>query len=142
MKPFEPAHYPEAVFRGKTQEQAAHLHACSLFMNDKYTVAITDHESVYGLLKHMSIKRNDLDTIHDWRELQQIKNMLFSPEHEAIELYPAESRLVDTANQYHLWVLADRDMRFDFGLDERLVLTNAMNNPNINQRPFEEEVNN
>jgi len=30
--------------------------------------------------------------------------MIVGEEHEAFEVYPAESRLVDTANQYHLWV--------------------------------------
>jgi hypothetical protein len=37
--------------------------------------------------------------VHDWRDLQRIKNQLVGPECEAVELYPAESRKVDTANQ-------------------------------------------
>jgi hypothetical protein len=53
---------------------------------------------------HLSIKRRDRKVIHDWRDLQQIKNDCAGPEREALELYPAESRLIDTANQYHLWV--------------------------------------
>jgi hypothetical protein len=69
----------------------------------------------------LSIKRRDKEPIHDWRQLQRIKNEVIGTENEAIELYPAESRLVDTAYQYHLWVLADKEIRFPFGWDKRAV---------------------
>jgi hypothetical protein len=35
--------------------------------------------------------------------------MLAGPEYEAIELYPAEDRVVDRVNQYHLYVLAAKE---------------------------------
>lgn len=38
-----------------------------------------------------------------------------------MELYPAESRLVDTVNQSHLWVVADPAIRFSFGFMTRVV---------------------
>ena len=84
---------------------------------------------------HLSIKRNDRQSIHDWRDLQRIKNELFGPEYEAIELYPAESRLVDEANQYHLWVIADESVKFPFGFADRIVAEK----PGLGavQRPFE-----
>ncbi len=69
----------------------------------------------------LSIKRRDKSPIHDWRHLQEIKNELVGPENEAFELYPAESRKVDTANQYHLWVFASPDVRLPVGFTERLV---------------------
>lgn len=84
-----------------------------LFLNDKYQVAVFDD----GEIIHLSIKRIDREPIHDWRELQQIKNMLVGEEHEAVEIYPKESRLVDTANQYHLWVFADPDFQLPFGFN-------------------------
>lgn len=56
---------------------------------------------------HISIKRIDKAPVHDWRHFQEIKNMLIGPEFEAVELYPAEDRVVDTANQYHLWAFGD-----------------------------------
>ena len=52
---------------------------------------------------YLSIKRRDQEPFHDWRAMQSIKNAICGPEWEAIEIYPAESRLVDTANQYHLF---------------------------------------
>lgn len=69
---------------------------------------------------HLSIKRIDQEPVHDWRDLQRIKNELIGPECEAVELYPAEERRVDTANQYHLWGTADRTFRFGFGFNERM----------------------
>lgn len=41
-------------------------------------------------VKHLSIKRLSKGVVHDWRELQRIKNELTHPECEAVELYPAE----------------------------------------------------
>jgi hypothetical protein len=69
----------------------------------------------------LSIKRNDRDTIHDWRDLQRIKNDVVGEENEGVELYPAESRLVDTSNQYHMWVLKDPKLHFPFGFSGRFV---------------------
>ena len=82
----------------------------------------------------LSIKRRDKEPIHDWRHLQRIKNEIIGSEHEAIELYPAESRLVDTANQYHLWVIAKEGIKFPFGWPERDVSYSTI--PNGKQRPF------
>jgi hypothetical protein len=57
---------------------------------------------------------------------QAIKNGIVGEECEAVELYPAESRLVDTANQYHLWALPSDLMRFPFGFRERSVTETAL----------------
>ena len=69
----------------------------------------------------LSIKRRDREPIHDWRHLQEIKNALVGEQCEAFELYPAEERLVDTANQYWLWCFADPTMRLPIGFTERSV---------------------
>lgn len=78
-----------------------------VYVNDQYQVNV-DKNPKHGFptmtLWHLSIKRLDHNPIHDWRDLQAIKNAIAGPEFEAIELYPAESRVVDTANQFHLWV--------------------------------------
>ena len=79
-----------------------------------------------GKMIYLSIKRLDKKSIHDWRDLQEIKNQLTSPEQEAVEIYPAESRKVDTANQYHLFVYP-KGYSVGFGYLERLVDTNERN---------------
>lgn len=87
------------------------------FRNDLYQVTVYDD----GHIVHLSIKRNDREPIHDWRDLQEIKNQLVGAENEAIEIYPAESKRVDSANQYHLWVFKDPTYRIPIGFQTRLV---------------------
>ena len=51
----------------------------------------------------ISITATDETARHDWREFQQLKNWLVGPEWEALEMYPAESRLLDPSNRFYLW---------------------------------------
>jgi len=77
-----------------------------LYLSEHYQVAIdkhTQHGFKGMLVWHLSIKRRDKEAIMDWRDLQDIKNKLVGEETEAIQLFPAESRCVDSANQYHLY---------------------------------------
>jgi hypothetical protein len=82
--------------------------------------------------RHLSIKRIDQEPVHDWRDLQRIKNQLLGPDCEAVELYPAEERLVDTANQYHLWGSTDPKFRFGFGFGTRFTTEGSASH---HQRP-------
>ncbi len=75
-------------------------------------------------------------TEHDWRDFQRIKNELVGPEAEGVELYPAESQLADSANQYHLWVFDGSGFRFPFGFNDRLVSDQPLEGGQ--QRPFED----
>jgi len=84
-----------------------------VFENDVYRVEINYRHPYINL----DIKRLDGGSDKNWRDFQQIKNELIGPEHEAVELFPAESRLVDTSNQYHLWVHVDPGYRFPFGFE-------------------------
>lgn len=42
-----------------------------------------------------------------WRDLQRIKNELFGPDRFAVQVCPPEPRLIDHADMYHLWVMAE-----------------------------------
>jgi hypothetical protein len=93
-------------------------HPGELFSNEFYNVI----RERLGEWWHLSIKPLTKDRRSRWRDYQRIKNELVGPEHEAVELFPAESRLVDTADQYHLWVATDPAYRFPFGyLNGRVV---------------------
>lgn len=87
---------------------------------------------------HLSIKRNDRAPILKWRDMQKIKNDLVGPECEAVQIFPAESRLVDTSNQYHIYVFKDPSIRIPFGYQERLVYEG--NSHGAVQEPFEDHV--
>lgn len=107
------------------------------YVNNKYQVFVhkpATHAEGWPPMIHLSIKRLDKSHVHDWRDLQRIKNELVGKEHEALEIYPAESRLVDTANQYHLWVFASPDVRLPVGFNDRFVSNTS--EFNSQQRPF------
>lgn len=107
-----------------------------VFQNSRYFVHRTpSDEGGYTL----SIRNIQNDARHDWREFQRIKNELCGPEREAIELYPDERRLVDTSNQYYVYVLPE-GMRVPVGFNDRLVLKPrpANDTSGTNQRPWEQ----
>lgn len=64
---------------------------------------------------HINYHRRDRAPIRDWRIGQRIKNQLCGPEWEGVELYPAESRVVDTSNEYHLFCM---EGQFPIGFDQ------------------------
>lgn len=84
---------------------------------------------------HLSIKRRDKQPCRDWRDFQRIKNELVGPEAEGVEIYPAESRLVDLAAQFHLWVFTTG--KLPFGFDEGRLVSDADTGDGAVQRPFE-----
>lgn len=51
----------------------------------------------------LGINSKDQTARHDWRDFQTIKNLVVGEEWEGLELYPAESRLVDPSNYYMMW---------------------------------------
>ena len=87
------------------------------FANNLYHVEVEPYGP--GCL-HLCIWRRDGDRVRDWRHFQTIKNALAGPEREAVELYPAESRKVDTSHKWHLWVLPEGS-RMALGWTERNV---------------------
>lgn len=93
-------------------EYQLHRETKTIWANETYCVHVEDH----GELVHLSIKRHDREPVTDWRDKQEIKNQLVGPECEGLELYPAESRVVDTANQYHLWCF--RTMKLEIGFPQ------------------------
>ena len=82
----------------------------------------------------VSITRVDQEAIHDWRHFQYIKNDIFGEDREAVELYPVEARLMDTANTYWLYVLPEGKI-FPFGLTGRHV-NDSWGLAASKQRPF------
>lgn len=99
-----------------------------MWVNEKYTVFVNrgiETPMQFGNTRvtvcWLSIKRNDNQALPDWRDFQWIKNQLVGEENEGCELFPAESRLVDGANQYHLWVFEQTEMKFPFGFPTRFV---------------------
>ena len=105
---------------------------CRFFVNDLYQVQVKP----VGDYLHLNIRRRDGGMFKDWRHFQQIKNEIAGPEREAVELYPAESRLVDTTNKWHLWVLPE-GAQTGFGWSQRDVSYDERRHvPGLRQRPL------
>lgn len=110
---------------GLTKAQALEWQAWAArgvcYLNNLYQVEVREADvrsDDWPTMVWLSIKRRDKKTIHDWRDIQRIKNELIGSECEGVEIYPAESRMVDTANQYHLWVILEPGIRFPFGFND------------------------
>jgi hypothetical protein len=111
----------------------ADLASVELWINDLYQVEVRrDPDEKFA---HLNIRRRDGFPGRDWRHFQAIKNQLVGEECEAVELYPAESRLVDTSNKYHLWCSTDPAYRFPFGFEERDVQFRDDTDSGLRQRP-------
>lgn len=109
---------PDIFERIVLVERLVHAAAApQVFVNDIYRVQVRREPPIVQL----SISRIDGEPCKDWRHFQQIKNELVGPEFEAVELFPAESRLVDMDNEYHLWVNTETGFRFPFGYKRRHV---------------------
>ena len=97
-----------------------------IYVNDLYQVNV-DYDMG---IPHLSIKNNDKSTFISWQHKQWIKNDILGEEYEAVELFPAESRLLNTANQYHLWGFEKGVIKF--GWHERIVTSKTPKSPNNN----------
>ena len=88
-----------------------------MYRNNRYFVimGVSQVNENAPEMVHLKIRRIDRKVIRNWQDFQRIKNELVGPEHEAVELYPAESRLMNSLNQYHLWVLPNAETRFPIG---------------------------
>ncbi len=84
---------------------------------------VIDPLSTFGFEAHVDGVIGHLWVIHDgtitWDQLQDIKNTAWGEDARAIEVYPAQSDVVNTLNCRHLWRLGFGDFAPDLlGHDE------------------------
>lgn len=144
----KPGHWQPLVAANATQESVDLARSMGTYepgeevwINNLYTVIYRDikgdPEDLAAVdMTHLSIRRNDRRPVTDWRHKQMIKNQLCGPEREAVEVYPAESRLVDASNQFHLWVYPEGH-RLPFGYKARAVMAGGHSKIGSVQRSFE-----
>lgn len=93
---------PNAELYAKRDRQTNSVTRC--YANSRYEAWVTE---IPNGVTYISFKAFDKRAMHDWREFWRIKNELTHEDREAIEIYPGAWRVVDTSNQYHLWVLPE-----------------------------------
>src|ERR1700735_479046 len=106
----QPCEFFKAFFNGRTpsvtekaffvETAVARMAAVNIYQNDIYHV----QEKHAPPFIHLDIRRRDGKTCNEWQDFQRIKNELVGPEHQALQLFPAASRLLETGNEYHIWV--------------------------------------
>jgi hypothetical protein len=134
--PFQPALFADPNKPRKVNDE--------LWKNETHTVLVTpcndrelsEDRYMDGWLV-LSIRRNDRAAECDWRIFQRIKNEIAGPEREAVQLFPAMSRCVDSANQYFLFV-APKGFTIGLGYLDQLIVDHGVG-PRLGsvQRPFE-----
>ena len=105
-KPFGPwekrdisIHHPDRVLGLNWREDC--------YLNNRYSVQISDQETSWGTVVHLWICRHDATQPRAWMDLQRIKNELIGEDRIAVEVFPAENNFKNSANMAHLWVLPE-----------------------------------
>ena len=107
-----------------------------MYVNNIYQVAVYRNEAADELIHvpefkgrctWLSIKRKDKRPVNNWQDMQTMKNRLVGTNCDAIQIFPAEDRMVNTANQYHLIVFPGGE-KIPFGWQQRTVSTNNTTN--------------
>lgn len=111
--------------KAEAQKIYRELKSQETWKNNLYVVSI-DRDVKHGMgmdttMFEITIRRVDREPGLPFRDVQAIKNQLVNPESEMCEVYPAESRLVDTANQYWFYGFNDPEIRFPWGFTARAV---------------------
>lgn len=108
-----------------------------ILINSRYQVNIRFLGELppFGFMAHLSIKRRDKSPLRNWRDLQRIKNEVCGEHCTAVEIFPPEAHLVDTSNQYHLWVF--REYEFPFGFKDGRMVSDFTAGNSV-QEPFEQ----
>jgi len=122
-------------------EPAHGLPAWNDWENDLYYGSLRRYESGAplgggGPYAVIGISTKSEAALHDWRDFQRIKNDLLGTEWEGVELYPAESRLVDPSNRFYIWCFPPGVLAA-LGFAHRRV--EGPQEGGVPQRPFPEE---
>lgn len=123
----------------RTEERGRNRMLVEVWENAVYLVSVplpppgTLEADLAGVIRQAMIDRRDGNPCMDWRHLQRIKNAVFGDEAEAVEVFPAEHRLVDTSNTRHLWCIP-----MPIGWQNRMVVDTALPGGHLPQRRFPE----
>jgi hypothetical protein len=87
---------------------------------EEYTAQVLDYPHPrWGVIQHLIIRRHDgAEIAAKWDVLQQIKNDMVGAEAFAVEMYPAESAVVDEVNWRLLWIIPAEAMPFGLRPDQ------------------------
>jgi hypothetical protein len=132
----EPPSLPWEPLRHVGNEDEAGLHY-EVWESSRYSCSVRRYKKGFFVKNSayivVGISNADESSKHDWRDFQAIKNQLAGRDWEAIELYPAESRLKDPSNRFYLWCVPKGILAFGLPGGRRVLDADEAIAP---QRPF------
>lgn len=75
------------------------------YLNNRYSVQVSDYKSKDGVIVHLWVRHHTGIMPSSWSDLQRIKNEIAGKDCVALEVYPRDEDLVDSANIAHIWVM-------------------------------------
>ncbi len=100
-----PGPWRELTVTAEMRAEAPHLaRLAKRFYNRALQVDLFNCASPIGGVVHAVVLRHGLVTAPSSQELQDVKNSIFGPETEAVEVYPANTGEVPTSIR-HLWIM-------------------------------------
>jgi hypothetical protein len=106
-----------AVAKGEVGSGAWLSEIHTAYQNGAYAVLVRTIPSGWGRIEHASIHTLTGGDI-SWRDKQRIKNEIFGEHALAVEVFPPQAELIDSADAFHLWILPE-GFRLPFSLDEK-----------------------
>jgi hypothetical protein len=83
--------------------------AVKTWWNDHYIVCqcVDREDPIFGCITRLMVQNAKGTTEVPWADLQRIKSELVGPNRVALQVFPAESEVVDRSNSYHIHVLSE-----------------------------------
>ena len=107
------------------------------FSDDGYSVMSRLISTEWGKVEHITIQNSKMKGGDvPWSVKQEIKNELFGENRIAIEIFPAQNRLVDVMDVYHLWILP-KNFKMPFGIHPKDTKCSVVNRGSL---PITQEV--
>lgn len=105
-QPFERVEIAPAVVAEYRRRQGDFLTG---WRNNIYSVQVFRRSDAWegGEVLHLAIRRHDGHEVEAWSDLQRIRNEIVGAERVAIEVYPSDAEVIDSANMRHLFVLPE-----------------------------------
>ena len=100
--------YCEIFHRDMAKRECYENEVYAVYLYRKKNADDMIHEDSFkGKCDYISLRRHDKKPTNNWQDMQTIKNRLLGTNCEAIQIFPAEDRMINTANQYHLIVFPE-----------------------------------
>lgn len=137
VQPPEPPSLPwEPLVHVGDEDDGAGLRY-EVWENSRYNCSVRRYKKGWFLKNRpyivIGISNADDSAHHDFRDFQAIKNNIAGKEWEAVELYPAESRLKDPSNRFYLFCCEKGLLNFGLPGGRRVLDADQAIAP---QRPF------